>query len=172
MKDIPPDEVHRHAGVWQLQSRGPRTGKTTSSCTTGPPRRSSSTLDSTWIMDQKLPHEEIGMCCPTGSGTSTLTPAHGGRSTPRRRSPRCLLTTAEVNNAQILEMHRSGVERERLLKYKFDRFSVQRDKLPREYPQHACSQKYIRDVTSKVNALDRRLKNTTDNLQGQTSQRS
>ena len=76
--------------------------------------------------------------------------------------------TDEVNDPQVLEMHSSGLELWRLLKYNFDSASAFNTH-PREYPQHAGSKKHAR-----CNVDSQRPGKTTSGivLKGQRSQSS
>ena len=67
-----------------------------------------------------------------------------------------LADTAEDNNPQTLETHKSGLELWRLLKYNFDRASAFNVKSILESIRNMQAAKNIQDVVLNVNALERR----------------
>ena len=82
-------------------------------------------FDCIWIMDQILSCEEIGKCCADRTLDIDVDSAlHMMIGAFFEGESKMLADTAEVNNPQTLEMHKSGLELWILLKYNFDRSSA------------------------------------------------
>ena len=106
---------------------------------------------------EKLSYEEIGKCCANRKldieVDSALRMVIGASL---EGESRMLADTAEVNNPQNLEMHKSGLELWRLLKYNLDRASAFNVVSILESILNMQAAENIQDVMSKVNALERR----------------
>ena len=109
-------------------------------------------------MDQKLSYEEIGKCCVNRfvrhrrrSPRCTWCSGHSWKA-----SPRCLLTQPKLTTLRVLEMHTSGLELWRLLKYNVDRASAFNVISILESIRKMQAAKNTQDVMSKVIAFQRR----------------
>ena len=113
-------------------------------------------FESNWTMDEKLTYAQMVQCCTDKKMDIEVDSAlHMVIGAFLEGESKVLAETAEFNNPDKLEMHKSGLELWRLLKYNFDRASAFNVISLLEIIRNMQPAKNIQDVLPKMASLER-----------------
>ena len=113
-------------------------------------------FESNWIMDNRLTYDDVKRCCENKRLDVEVDAAlHMVIGAFLEGEAKMLADTSELNNPHTLEMHKSGLELWRLLKYNFDRASAFNVISILESIRNMQAARNIQDVLPRVTALER-----------------
>ena len=113
-------------------------------------------FESQWPADAKLTYEDMTKCCnDKGVDMEVDSALHMVIGAFLEGESKMLAETAEMSNPHTFEMHKSGLELWRLLKYNFDRSSSFNVISILEVIRNMQQAKNIQDVLPKITSLER-----------------
>ena len=150
------EDVHQDASVWQLQVVGERHEGRPLLAWQIHQGAHIEYFDSNWTMGQKLSFEPRKCCANRKLGVDVDSALRMVNGAFLEGESKMLTDTAELNNPKNLEMHKSGLNLCRLLKYNFDRASALNVISILESICNTHAAKNVQRVMSKLTALERR----------------